>query len=90
MDTKKYVLMKKEEVVNLHKLLYVIATGPLAEELGYDPGKSDKYKELNIGPDQIQRDKEDHTQALYILAKELAGTAVGKMREREKDNRQQA
>ena len=58
---------------------YIIATGPLAEGLGYDPDESDKYKKLDIEPDQVHRSKDEHFQALYILAKELAGVAVGEM-----------
>jgi len=68
--------MKKEEVVHLHKLLFHMKK--CFEENGLDCD-FEKYNELYITPRDMQRSKEEHKRAVFLLASELASKAVTKL-----------
>jgi hypothetical protein len=68
--------MKKEEVVHLHKLL--VHMKMCFEENGLDCDFQ-KYNELDITPLDMQRSKEEHKRAIFLLASELASKAVKKL-----------
>jgi hypothetical protein len=68
--------MKKEEVVHLHKLLVLMKKG--FEENGLDCDFQ-KYNELDITPLDMQRSKEEHKRAIFLLASELASKAAKKL-----------
>lgn len=71
--------MKKEELLHLHMLLYQV-------KKVFERNNSrdfSKYNLLNITPFQIHRSREEHVQAILVLAQELASMA---MEERSKEN----
>lgn len=61
--------MKKKEVVHIHKLL--VQVKKCFEKNGLDCDFK-KYNELGISPLDVLRRKEEHKQAIFILASELA------------------
>ncbi|MEA2033843.1 MAG: UPF0058 family protein [Euryarchaeota archaeon] len=70
--------MKKEEVVHLHKLL--VHVKKCFEENGLDCDFQ-KYNELDITPLDMQGSKEEHKQAIFVLASEMASKAVSRNRD---------
>lgn len=60
--------MDKDELIYLHILLAHFKH--FCEKYGFDY-RFKKYEELNISPSQIYRSKEEHTQAIFVLASEL-------------------
>ena len=67
MGMKKYVNMKKEELVHLHVLLAQLKR--YCEENEADDFRN--YNELDISPFKVHRSKEDHKQAVFVLVAEL-------------------
>ena len=67
------MVMKKEEVVHLHKLLFHMKKYFEGNGLDCD---FEKYNELDITPRDMQRSKEEHKRAVFLLASELASKAV--------------
>ncbi len=67
MGMKKGTNMKKEELVHLHMLLAQLKL--YCKENGADDFR--KYDELRITPFQIHRSKEDHYDAILVLATDL-------------------
>ena len=68
--------MKKEEVVHLHKLLVHVKKYFEGNGLDCD---FQKYNELDITPLDMQRSKEEHKRAIFLLASELASKAAKKL-----------
>lgn len=66
--------MKKEELVHLHTLLAQLKKYCEESDLGCD---FEKYNALNISPSQLHRSKEEHKQAIFVLATELASLRKG-------------
>ena len=64
--------MKKEELVHLHMLLVLLKK--YCEEQSLDCDFS-RYYEMKISPIQVHRSKEEHKQAVLVLATELASMA---------------
>jgi len=68
--------MKKEEVVHLHKLL--VRVKKYFEENSVNC-EFEKYNELDITPLNVQRSKEEHKRAIFVLASEMASMAAKKL-----------
>jgi len=69
-------VMKKEEVVHLHKLLVHVKKYFEGNGLDCD---FEKYNELGITPLDMQRSKEEHKRAIFVLASEMASKAAKKL-----------
>ncbi|MDI6810103.1 MAG: UPF0058 family protein [archaeon] len=67
--------MKKEELIHLHMLLAQFKR--YCEGKGFDCDFT-KYKELGSSPFDLHRSKEEHKQAIFVLATELASMAAKK------------
>jgi len=67
--------MKKEELIHLHLLLAQFKK--YCEEQGFDCDFT-RYQELGISPIEIHRSKEEHKQAIFVLATDLASMAAKK------------
>jgi hypothetical protein len=65
--------MKKEELIHLHLLLAQLKK--YCEEQGLDCDFT-RYQELGISPIEIHRSKEEHKQAIFVLATDLASMAA--------------
>jgi hypothetical protein len=65
--------MKKEEIIHLHMLLAQLKR--YCEEKGMDCDFTE-YKEMSISPLRIQRSKDEHKQAIFVLGTELASMAT--------------
>ncbi|MFB0544217.1 MAG: UPF0058 family protein [Asgard group archaeon] len=61
--------MKKEELIHLHMLLTQVKK--FFEEQSLDCDFS-KYNEMKLSPLQAYRSKEEHKQAIFVLAFEMA------------------
>jgi hypothetical protein len=61
-------IMKKEELVYLHMLLAQLKKYCEENCVNYD---FKKYNDLGISPVQVYRKKEEHKQAIFVLASEL-------------------
>jgi hypothetical protein len=61
--------MKKEELIHFHMLLAQFKK--YCEEKGFDCDFT-RYNELDISPFDLHRGKEEHKQAVFLLATELA------------------
>jgi len=61
--------MKKEELVHLHMLLVLLKKYCEEQDLDCD---FSRYNEMEISPIQVYRRKEEHKQAVFLLATELA------------------
>ena len=68
--------MKKEELIHLHLLLVQVKKH--CEEQGLDCDFR-RYQELGISPIEIHRSKDEHKQAIFVLATELASMAAKKL-----------
>jgi hypothetical protein len=67
--------MKKEELIHLHLLLAQLKK--YCEEQGLDCDFT-RYQELSISPIEIHRSKDEHKQAIFVLATDLASMAAKK------------
>ena len=61
--------MKKEELIHLHLLLAQLKKYCLENGLDCD---FRRYNDLGISPFQVHRSKEEHKQAIFVLAFEMA------------------
>ena len=63
--------MKKEEMVHLHLIL-------AQSKIHYEEAGCEfpKYNELDITPFQVHRSKEEHKQAVFVLATELVSNSA--------------
>jgi hypothetical protein len=61
--------MKKEELMHLHILLVQFKN--YCERNNFISSNLSKYEELDISPYQVHRSKEEHKQAIFVLATEL-------------------
>jgi len=69
--------MKKEEFIHLHMLLLQVKK---FLEVSTSDCDFSKYNDLDISPFQIHRSKEEHKQAIFILAQEFASMVERKKR----------
>lgn len=69
--------MRKDEAVHLHALFREIRTN-LEERDWVDPAAFETYDELGVSPLQVHRSKDEHTEALQVLADALAGELAAK------------
>lgn len=60
--------MKKEELIQLHLLLFQFKK--FCEAQGY-VSEFSHYDQLEISPFQVHRSKEDHQRAVFVLVTEL-------------------
>lgn len=67
--------MKKEELIHLHLLLAQLKK--YCEEQGLQCDFT-RYQELGISPIEIHRSKDEHKQAIFVLATDLASMATKK------------
>ncbi|MBN1762265.1 MAG: UPF0058 family protein [Methanomicrobia archaeon] len=63
--------MKKEELIHFHILLVQFKN--YCEKNNFS-GNLSKYKALDISPYQVHRSKEEHKQAIFVLATELVAS----------------
>lgn len=67
--------MKKEELIHVHILLVQFKN--YCEANGFN-GDFSKYEDLNISHFQVHRSKEEHKQAIFVLATELVASLAAR------------